>query len=134
MKIPDILFHGTSTRRWRRIQKDGLLRVAPVGLRVISMSEDPRVALHFAEMAVFGDRYDSPRCRTGPIILAVNAKALLSKGYELVRLSDPVWGEGACDWELEVASRINVPLDFVMETNLTGILPPHPAEGPGAQR
>jgi len=133
MTIPDILFHGTTARRWQGIQEDRLLRVAPLGVNAVSMSDDPRVALYFARMAVYVELSERLGLNAEPIILAVDAKALLSEGYKLERFSDPIWGQGNCDWEREVVCWTDVPLRFVKETNLAFTLPNRAIDRRGAR-
>lgn len=37
------------------------------------------------------------------MLLVLDGEGLLALNYNLVAFSDPVWGEGECDWENEVA-------------------------------
>jgi hypothetical protein len=37
-----------------------------------------------------------------PVVIKFSVEKLLENGYALMPYSDPVWGEGECDWEREV--------------------------------
>jgi hypothetical protein len=59
-------------------------------------------ALYFACNAVFADRHDHPDDDCSAVILVLDGEGLLAFNYNLVEFSDPVWGEGECDWENEI--------------------------------
>ena len=102
LKPGDVLFHGTSTPRWRSIQQDGVLRLPTSGDLKISLTTDLGVAKYWADLAVWTDRRD--RLGDGPsVILTLSHSELDAAGHWLTEFSDDVWGEGECDWEQEIA-------------------------------
>jgi hypothetical protein len=92
------LYHGTSTFRWKLMKSENRLRIAPFGDTVVSMSTDPSVAEHFADMAREGDEGNGildPR--NTEIVLVLSGRKLLERRYDLrpctYEPSDP------CAWE-----------------------------------
>lgn len=71
----------------------------------VALTPDRSVAEYFAQVAVSGDRdlHGIPEEETRPVVLELDGDGLIEQNYDLQRHSDPVWGEGACDWEQEVA-------------------------------
>jgi hypothetical protein len=95
------LYHGTSARRFKLISSENRLRIAPCGVTVVSMSTKREVAEYFAENAVDGDEMDHFD-RSAPTILVLSGRKLLELNYDLRAFSDPIRGDGECDWESEV--------------------------------
>ena len=110
-----VLHHGTSTRRLRGILKEDLLRTSKTGDAKIALTTERSVAEYFACNAVFGDRHDHPDEESSPVMLVLDGEGLLALNYDLTGFSDPVWGEGECDWENEIACWDDIdPLDEVL--------------------
>jgi hypothetical protein len=97
-----VLYHGTSTARLKRILEDGRLRRATIGDQKIALTTERCVAEYFACNAVFTDKHDHPDEESGPVVLVLDGEGLLALNYNLVPFSDPVWGDGECDWENEI--------------------------------
>jgi RNA:NAD 2'-phosphotransferase (TPT1/KptA family) len=97
-----VLYHGTSSARLKRILEQDRLRRATVGDQKIALTTDRSVAEYSACNAVFADRHDRPSEDSSAVVLMLDAKGLLVLNYELVQFSDPVWGDGECDWENEI--------------------------------
>jgi hypothetical protein len=97
-----VLYHGTSTTRLKRIIEDGRLRRATRGDQKIPLTTQRSVAEYFACNAVFADKHDHPDKNASGVILMLDGEGLLALNYDLVQFSDPVWGEGECDWENEI--------------------------------
>ena len=101
------LYHGTSTYRLRGILREDTLRVSSTGDdQKVALTPVRPVAEYFARNAVFGDRHVFPVPsdeETHPVVLELDGDALIAEHYDLQRYSDPVWGEGQCDWENEIA-------------------------------
>ena len=73
--LRDVLFHGTSTPRWRSIQQDGRLRLPTSGDRKISLTTDRSVAEYWADLAAWTDRRD--RLGDGPGVTLVLSHSAL---------------------------------------------------------
>jgi hypothetical protein len=101
------LYHGTSSRRWNAIRKQGILRKAELGDQCVSLTDDYRVARYFADNACSGDEAMG-RPGSKPVILKIDVSGLDAHPH-----SSAVWGEGLCDWERETACWEDVPLDRV---------------------
>jgi hypothetical protein len=97
-----VLYHGTSTARLKRILEDGRLRRATIGDQKIALTTERSVAEYFACNAVFADKHDHPDEESSPVVLVLDGEGLMALNYNLVPFSDPVWGEGECDWENEI--------------------------------
>jgi hypothetical protein len=125
-----ILYHGTSTYRLKAIQRDNRLRVSPTGDPKIALTTERSVAEYFACNAVIGDHRNHPEGESHPVLLVMDGELLLVLQYELDGVSDPVWGDGECDWENEIACWADIdPLDdFLIEVT------PVPADRWGAYR
>lgn len=96
------LYHSTSTARLKRILADGRLRRATSGDQKIALTTERCVAEYFACNAVFADKHDHPDEESSPVVLVLDGEGLLALNYSLLPFSDPVWGEGECDWENEI--------------------------------
>src|SRR5215467_9126924 len=99
---PWVLYHGTSTLRLKRILEDGRLRRATVGDQKIALTTERSVAEYFACNAVFADRHDHPDEESSPVLLVLDGEGLVVLNYNLIPFSDPIWGDGECDWENEI--------------------------------
>ena len=97
-----MLYHGTSTARLKRILEDGRLRKATVGDQKIALTTERSVAEYFACNAVFADKHDHPDAESSPVVLVLDGAGLLVLNYKLVPFSDPIWGDGECEWENEI--------------------------------
>ena len=97
-----VLYHGTSTARLKRILEDGRLRKATVGDQKIALTTERSVAEYFACNAVSADNHDHPDAESSPVVLVLDGAGLLVLNYKLVPFSDPIWGDGECDWENEI--------------------------------
>jgi len=100
------LYHGTSTHRLKGILRENCLRESETGDdQKVALTPDRAAAEYFAHLAVVGDRelHGIPEDETHPVVLEFDGDALIEDGYGLQRYSDPVWGEGECDWEKEIA-------------------------------
>ncbi len=100
-----ILYHGTSLDRAVKIMAEGVIRVAPCGVKAVSMTDDPRVAHYFAALAADCDN-------SAPVILPLDADRLTADGYDLEPFSDPVWGDDKCAWERETVCWRDIPLSY----------------------
>jgi hypothetical protein len=110
-----VLYHGTSTARLERILGEDRLRRARVGDQKIALTTERSVAEYFACNAVFGDRHDLPNEESSGVVLVLDGEGLLVLNYDLVPFSDPVWGDGECDWENEIECRDDIdPLEEVL--------------------
>jgi len=98
-----VLYHGTSSVRWRSIQTDGLLKRAPYGDLHVSLTDDIDVARYWTMIACSSEEGGTP------VVLKVDAAGLPTKAF-----SSRVWGEGACDWESETACMVDVPVSRVV--------------------
>jgi hypothetical protein len=102
----DYLYHGTDTVSLRTIQTGNVLQPGNTG--GISTTSDQRVAMFWAEMACFRQRREGdPSAK--PVVLILDPFSIEDDGYDIYLFSDPVWGEGLCDWEQE--ERINGALE-----------------------
>jgi hypothetical protein len=109
------LYHGTSTLRLEGILADNRLQVSVSGDPKISLTPARSVAEYFACNAVNGDRHDHPDDESDPVVLTIDGEHLQALLYQLDSYSDPVWGDGECDWENEIACWDNIdPLDEVL--------------------
>jgi hypothetical protein len=97
-----VLYHGTSSARLKGILEDDRLRRATVGDQKIALTTERSVAEYFACNAVFADKHDRPGEDSSAVVLTLDGEGLLALNYDLVQCSDPVWGEGECDWENEI--------------------------------
>ena len=113
-ELPRVLYHGTSIARLRRILSEGRLAVSATGPdRKVSLTTEVSVAEYFACHAVLGDRRSGVVSK--PIVLLIDGEGLLELNYELTAFSDPIWGDGRCDWENEIACWTDIkPLDEVL--------------------
>lgn len=110
-----ILYHGTSAKRWELIKGDRTLRVAPYGVQGVSMTDSREVAAYFADLAA-----DCDCC--APVVLRVDASALIADGFELEPFEDGVWGEEECAWERETVCWRDIPITYVsVDTDPQGI-------------
>lgn len=107
-----MLYHGTSAKRFERMQEDGFIKVAPIGVECVSTSRKREVAQYFAELAADCDQ-------SSVIILELDPAALVAAGLELDEFSDPVWGEGECEWEEEIACWQDIPLHLARDVTQT---------------
>jgi hypothetical protein len=123
LKPGDVLFHGTSTPRWRSIQRDGRLRFPTSGDPKISFTTDLGVANYWADLAAWTDQKEGRG--DGPcVILVLSCADLDASGHWLTEFSDDVWGEGECDWELEVACWSDIELARVPSLRILTLLTP----------
>jgi len=100
------LYHGTSTHRLQGILRENCLPVSETGDdQTVALTPDRSVAEYFAQLAVRGDWdfHGIPEEKTRPVVLELDGDGLIEQNYDLQRYSDPVWGEGECDWEKEIA-------------------------------
>jgi hypothetical protein len=110
-----VLYHGTSTARLKRILADGRLRRATSGDQRIALTTERCVAEYFACNAVFADKHDHPGEESSAVVLVLGGEGLLALNYNLIPFSDPVWGDGECDWENEIECWDDIePLDEVL--------------------
>jgi hypothetical protein len=110
-----VLYHGTSIARLKRILEDGRLRTSGTDNPKISLTTKRSVAEYWACHAVFGDRHDRPGEDSSEVVLVLDGEGLLELNYDLSAFSDPIWGEGECDWENEIACWDDIePLDEVL--------------------
>lgn len=116
---PPILYHGTSKARFQKIMAEGALLCADVGVPVVCTSRSLKVAEYWASLAAQTDGREGRGDGTG-VVLALDWSALDGAGFLLVNRSDPIWGDGECDWEEEVScwSDIPDPRRFVIETRV----------------
>jgi hypothetical protein len=111
-----VLYHGTSSFRLRTILREGVLRRSPVGHKAVSLTPEHPVAEYFARNAAFGDIHDHPGEDSTGVVLQLR----LARVLRLRKFSDPVWGNGECDWEQEIACWDDVALT---EDTLIAVLP-----------
>lgn len=104
--MSEVLYHGTTTKRWAAIQEVGAILPARIGVKVVSMTTERKVADYFADNSASFDK-------CGTVILQIDRAALEKDGFVLEEFSDPVWGDGECDWEKEVACETPIPLIYV---------------------
>jgi hypothetical protein len=98
-----LLYHGTTKMRLESILAEDMLRVNTAGPRKLALTTDHSVAEYFACNLKSGD-WDRGLDREGePVVLTLNGEVLLHRQYLLQGYSDPVWGEGQCSWENEIA-------------------------------
>jgi len=110
-----VLYHGTTTYRLRSILADDQLRRAAVGDQKIALTTERSVAEYFACNAVSADKHDHREEESSPVVLVLDGEGLLALNYNLVPFSDPIWGEGECDWENEIECWDDIkPLDEVL--------------------
>jgi hypothetical protein len=110
-----VLYHGTSTARLKSILRDGRLRASGTGDPKISLTTERSVAEYWACHAVFGDRRDRPGEDSSEVVLVIDGEGLLELNYDLSAFSDPIWGDGECDWENEIECWDDIePLDEVL--------------------
>src|SRR5438874_2168792 len=102
------LYRGTSTHRLQGILRENCLRVYLISEKgddlKVALTTDRSVAEYWARLAVLGDRNVlriPPDEQTLPVVLELDGDNLIKDHYDLQRYSDPVWGEGECDWEKE---------------------------------
>lgn len=95
-------YHGTCEIRWQSIQRDGWLKCAPYGDQHVSLTDCPKVARYFADLAA-----DCDQCE--PVILGVDASGLQTEPFV-----SAVW-EG-CEWERETACLEDIPLSRLRVT------------------
>jgi hypothetical protein len=108
------LYHGTTAKRLAKIEADGTIRIAPIGVAVVSMTATPEIAAFFAKVS---NDYDKSK----PVILEIDDEALIRDGFVLEPFSDPIWGEGSCDWEQETICETDIPFSYV--TNIIHTVP-----------
>jgi hypothetical protein len=110
-----LLFHGTSAARLERILSDRRLRLNHH--RKLSLTTERAVAEYFAAKAAHADR--DKHLPKGAIIVLDGLK--LWTRYDLREFSDPtaLGGPGSCNWEMELASLDDIPLEGV----LVGVTP-----------
>jgi hypothetical protein len=98
-----VLYHGTSTARLQRIRTAGRLRRATSGDQKVALTTERSVAEYFACNAAWADKHDRPpSADSSGVVLVLDGEGLLALNYNLTPFSDPIWGEGACDWENEI--------------------------------
>jgi len=105
LRLPRLLYHGTSTKRLQAIFAEGILRCKFTGSRrTVSLTPGLAVAEYFAQNAVAGDSMTHPGTVGHPIVVSapVVLKLSLGREYRLRRWSDSFWGSGQCDWEQEI--------------------------------
>jgi putative RNA 2'-phosphotransferase len=76
---PVVLYHGTAQRFVESIRKQGLL---PSGRHHVHLSPDEDTA------RTVGQRHDR---RNAPVILVIDAKAMLAEGHKFYRSENKVW-------------------------------------------
>jgi hypothetical protein len=103
-----VLYHGTSRARLLSILHDGVIRVAPTGVRCVSLTDSFDVARYFAGIAAQCD-LDEGRGDGEAVIVFIAADRVDAQPF-----SDPVWGDGECDWERERAVWSDVPADVIV--------------------
>jgi hypothetical protein len=110
-----ILYHGTSTARLKSILQEDRLRRAGLGDQKIALTTERSVAEYFACNAAFADKHDRPDDESSPVLLVLDGEGLLALNYDLAHFSDPIWGEGECDWENEIECSDDIePLEEVL--------------------
>jgi hypothetical protein len=95
---PPVLYHGTSTARLRHILEEDCLRKAGIGDQKVALTKEKSVAEYFACVAVSADAHDHPEEESSPVVLELDGAGLFELNYDLIPFSDPIWGEGECDW------------------------------------
>lgn len=110
-----VLYHGTSTARLKSILKNGRLRTSEPGDPKIALTTERSVAEYWACHAVLGDLDRHPGEESSGVVLMLDGERLLALNYDLTEFRDPIWGEGECDWENEIACWGDIdPLDEVL--------------------
>jgi hypothetical protein len=103
-----LLFHGTSKVRFDKILAENRLGTASCGDPAVCMTYELSPAEYWANLSAEVDT-------SVPIVIHLDVSALLKNGYVLTPYSDPVWGEGKCDWECEVRTYQDIyPLSEIM--------------------
>jgi hypothetical protein len=104
-----VLFHGTSKSRFAKILGENNLHISRDGdIWKVSMSLERKPANYWANLAAWVDQ-------SYPIVIRLSIKQLLYRGHELTPYSDPIYGEGKCDWEKEIYTEMDIyPLSDVM--------------------
>ena len=88
------------------------MQTSPWGDPKIALTPARSVADYFACNAVNGDRHDHPDGESDPVVLTIDGEHLQALLYQVDSYSDPVWGDGECDWENEIACWDDIdPLD-----------------------
>lgn len=101
-----MFYHGTSLQRASSIMRDGVIKVAPHGVKCVSMTDDARVACYFAALAADCDG-------SVPVILPIDADRLRTDGFDIELFEDQVYGEGECAWERETACWQDIPISYM---------------------
>lgn len=110
-----ILFHGTSSCRLRKIQRENRLRVSPEGPPKVALTTERSVSDYFAWTAMYDDLYNHPGEESHPVVLALDGEKLLARGYNLTSYCDLQEGQGMRDWENELGCWGDIePLDEVL--------------------
>lgn len=73
-----VLYHGTSTRRFKTILKEGILRTSNPGEPTIALTTERSVTEYFACNVVAGHRHDHPEDESSGTVLVLDAEWLLS--------------------------------------------------------
>lgn len=103
------LYHGTSISNLHHILDEDMLLTATTGDPAVCTSHELGPAEYWANLTASQDASD-------PVIILLDVKKLLINGYELIPFSDPIYGEGKCDWECEVRVYEDIhPLSAVMK-------------------
>lgn len=97
------LYHGTTEMRLENILAEDRLRVKTVGPRKLALTTERSVAEYFACNAKYDDWHRGSDSEGNPVVLTLDGEVLLRHAYLLEGYSDPVWGEGKCSWENEIA-------------------------------
>lgn len=118
MKVPDLLYHGTSLRAAARIIKMGRIILPRVGNRHISTSADKAVAWEWAAIQSASDdprlggkagaNYEASLQSKGAVFV-ISAADLVARSVRIRPFSDDCYGDGACDWEKEWAVLAPIP-------------------------
>ena len=103
-----VLYHGTSQARRESILRDGMIRRAQSGPAKVALTNSVDVAAYWAALAADTDRQDG-RGDGAAVVLCVDADQVSAEVY-----SDPIWGDGECDWEREVAVWGDVPCSAIV--------------------
>jgi hypothetical protein len=128
-----ILYHGTSTARLRSVLAEN--RLSPtrylemrggdlsISTGKVSLTTEPSVAEKWAHLAAVTDTHDHFSHDSSGVVLKLDGERLVELGYDLKHFSDPIWGEGQCDCENEIACWEEIdPLDEVLITIEPGVL------------
>ena len=107
------IYHGTSLRIWRKIKDCGYLNPAPQGDMHVSFSCCSMVAARFALNAYQIGEFEGEDDGVGLVVLRAWVPKLERYGLKLFPYSSPVWGEGECDWEREIACSEPVPINLL---------------------